>query len=109
MAKAKRARVESTLTDRYQTTVPSTVRDVLGLKKRDKISFTIEGDRVVLSRAQQQEDDPALGAFLGFLERDIKAHPQRVGAVTPGLVDRARSLVAGVEVDLDKSLPSEDE
>jgi antitoxin PrlF len=33
--------VESTLTDRYQTTVPVIVRHALGLGKRDKIHYTI--------------------------------------------------------------------
>ena len=43
--------VESTLTDRYQTTVPETVRRVLKLGKRDKIHYTIRLDgEVVLSR-----------------------------------------------------------
>ena len=32
---------ESTLTERYQTTVPETVRRALRLSKRDKIRFTI--------------------------------------------------------------------
>ena len=36
--------VESTLTDRYQTTVPDTVRRALRLGKRDKISYTIRPD-----------------------------------------------------------------
>ena len=61
--------VESTLTDRYQTTVPETVRRALRLGKRDKIHYTIRpsGD-VVLTRAQANDsDDPVLGAFLVFL------------------------------------------
>lgn len=33
---------ESTLTDRYQTTLPDPVRKVLGLSKRDKIQYTIQ-------------------------------------------------------------------
>ena len=37
---AIRLQVESTLTDRYQTTVPETVRRVLRLGKRDKIHYT---------------------------------------------------------------------
>ncbi len=58
---------ESTLTDRYQTTVPETVRKALGLNKRDKIRYTIQpGGQVVLSRAAQSEDDPVLGQFLNF-------------------------------------------
>ena len=32
--------VQSTLTDRYQTTVPETVRRALQLGKRDKIHYT---------------------------------------------------------------------
>ena len=65
--------VESTLTDRYQTTVPETVRRALQLGKRDKIHYTIRpGGEVVLTRAEStEEDDPVLGAFLGFLSRDI--------------------------------------
>ena len=43
--------VESTLTDRYQTTVPETVRRALRLGKRDKIHYTIRSDgEVVLTR-----------------------------------------------------------
>ena len=55
--------VESTLTDRYQTTVPETVRRALRLRKRDKIQYTIRpGGEVVLSRvAITGEDDPVLG------------------------------------------------
>ena len=44
--------IESTLTDRYQTTVPETVRRALRLGKRDKIHYTIRPDgEVVLTRA----------------------------------------------------------
>jgi antitoxin PrlF len=108
---AKPARVLATLTDRYQTTVPATVRDILGLKKRDTIYFTIEGDRVVPSRANQhdEDDDPALGEFLMFLDRDIKANPQCIRPFPSELIERARFLTANVEVDMDEPLPSEDE
>ncbi len=45
--------VESTLTDRYQTTVPETVRRALRLGKRDKIHYTIRpSGEVVLTRAE---------------------------------------------------------
>lgn len=43
-------KVESTLTDKYQTTVPGVVRKALGLKKRDRISCTILPDGDVLLR-----------------------------------------------------------
>lgn len=102
---------ESTLTDRYQTTVPETVRRALKLSKRDKIQYTIRpsGD-VVLSRLETGEkDDPVLGQFLGFLARDIASHPERLQAIDAELVQRIHALVGGVEVDLDAALSADDE
>jgi antitoxin PrlF len=103
--------VESTLTDRYQTTVPETVRRALRLGKRDKIHYTIRPDgEVVLSRAAAGEgDDPALLPFLGFLARDLVDHPERVQAVDAGLAQRIQALVGGVDVDLDTPLPADDQ
>ncbi len=103
--------VESTLTDRYQTTVPETVRRALRLSKRDKIHYSIRpGGEVVLTRAEASEgDDPVLGQFLGFLARDIASHPERLRAVDAGLVQRLQSLVSGIEVDLDAALSVDDE
>jgi antitoxin PrlF len=103
--------VESTLTDRYQTTVPETVRRALRLSKRDKIHYSIRpSGEVVLTRAEASEgDDPVLGQFLGFLARDIASHPERLRAVDAGLVQRLQSLVGGIEVDLDAALTAKDE
>jgi antitoxin PrlF len=103
--------VESTLTDRYQTTVPETVRRALRLGKRDKIHYTIRpGGEVVLTRAASaEEDDPVLGQFLGFLARDMASHPERLQAVDAGLVQRLQSLAGGIEVDLDTALSADDE
>lgn len=103
--------VESTLTDRYQTTVPETVRRALKLGKRDKIHYTIRpGGEVVLTRAgASEDDDPVLGQFLGFLAHDITRHPERLRSVDTGLVRRLQSLVGGIEVDLDAALSADDE
>lgn len=69
---------ESTLTDRYQTTVPDAVRKALHLGKREKIRYTIQPDgNVLMSRADQDEPDPALNSFLNFLANDIRTNPQR--------------------------------
>ena len=102
---------ESTLTDRYQTTVPETVRRALRLTKRDKIHYTIRpGGEVVLTRAGSSDrDDPVLAAFLGFLAGDIAAHPERLQSVDAGLVERLHALTAGIDVDLDASLSVDDE
>jgi antitoxin PrlF len=103
--------VESTLTDRYQTTVPETVRRALRLGKRDKIHYTIRpGGEVVLTRAEASDGgDPVLGQFLVFMAKDISSHPERLQAVDVGFVQRLQSLVGHMEVDFDAALSADDE
>jgi antitoxin PrlF len=103
--------VESTLTDRYQTTVPEMVRRSLRLGKRDKVHYSIRPNgEVVLSRAEVSgNDDPVLGQFLGFLSRDMAEHPERLQALDAGFVQRLQSLTTGIEVDLEAPLSADDE
>jgi antitoxin PrlF len=103
--------VESTLTDRYQTTVPETVRRALRLSKRDKIHYTIRPDgKVLLSRAKHvPTDDPVVGQFLDFLARDMTSHPERLQAVDSHLVQRLQMLTGGIDVDLAAPLSADDE
>jgi len=103
--------LESTLTDRYQTTVPDAVRRALKLGKRDKIRYLVQSDgSVVLTRASAAPgDDPVLDKFLQFLVHDIESHPARVGRLDAGLAKRIRALVKGVKVDLDAVLSPADE
>lgn len=103
--------VESTLTDRYQTTVPEIVRRALRLGKRDKIQFSIRSNgEVVLSRSDRSEvDDPVLGAFLEFLARDLADHPERLEVVDQSFMDRIFSAVGDFDIDLDAPLSAEDE
>ncbi len=103
--------VESTLTDRYQTTVPETVRRALNLGKRDKIHYTIRpSGEVMLTRAEpSEEDDPVLGQFLGFLATDITRHPERLQSMDAGFVQRLQSLVGDIDVDLDAPLSADHE
>ena len=104
--------IESTLTDRYQTTVPDAVRRTLKLRKRDKIRYVVRpSGEVVLTRAAAaaDESDPVVGKFLAFLTRDMAAHPERIRGIDPALLRRARSIVKGVKVDLDAPLQPEDE
>lgn len=111
MAATLTLEAETTLTDRYQTTVPEAVRRALKLGKRDKIHCTIRpsGD-VVLTRIEASDgDDPVLGQFLGFLAADITRHPERLQAVDACLVQRLQSLLGVVDVDLDAALSEDDE
>ena len=101
---------ESTLTDRYQTTIPDSVRKALGLNKRDKINYAIgPNGQVIISKADQPEDDPVLGQFLDFIVEDIKKNPTLIQAISSAQVNRVQSLVADVEFDLDAPLSEEDE
>jgi antitoxin PrlF len=101
---------ESTLTDRYQTTIPDSVRKALGLNKRDKIHYSIQPNgQVIISKADQPEDDPVLGQFLDFIVEDIRNNPLHIQAISSDLVNRVQSLVADVEFDLDAPLSEEDE
>lgn len=101
---------ESTLTERYQTTVPDPVRKALGLKKREKIRYTVQDNgEVLLSRADSHEEDPVIGQFLEFIADDMSANPSRINTVGSNLANRIQSLVADIEVDLDNPLSEEDE
>ena len=102
---------ESTLTERYQTTVPEAVRRALRLGKRDKIRFTIRPDGdVVLTRAVvPTSEDPVMGRFLNFLAHDMATHPERLAAIDAGLAQRIQFLVGDLKVDLDAALSADDE
>ena len=101
--------LESTLTDRYQTTVPDAVRRALGLSKRDRIRYIVQSNGSVILQRATQSDDPVLGSFLDFLARNIAEHPQHLRAIEPDLAKRMRSLTKGVKVDLEAALDPADE
>jgi antitoxin PrlF len=102
---------ESTLTDRYQTTVPDAVRKALNLDKRDRLRYTVLADGVVqLSRLDASEvDDPAISGFLNFLANDMTAQPQHLQPMTTALRGQIQQFTAGIRVDLTDTLSSENE
>lgn len=104
--------LESTLTDRYQTTVPTAVRQALRLGKRDRIRYRVmDGGQVLLERAQPDEvaGDPALAPFLGLMARDLQRHPERLSAVPAEFAGRLLQLVADAQIDLDAPLDPADD
>lgn len=101
---------ESTLTDRFQTTVPSLVRQGLHLEKKDKIKFTIQPDgSVLLSRSVEIQKDPVVESFLAFVASDMQNHPEKIQPLSASMRDRIEELTAGIELDLDAPLADEDE
>jgi antitoxin PrlF len=103
---------ESTLTDRYQTTIPEPVRRALNLGKRDKLHYAVQpGGEVILSKAAREDDeDPVMLAFLDLIARDIEAHPERLQAFDPAMLERIQQLVKDVDVgDINAPLPEDDD
>ena len=97
--------IQSSVTERFQTTIPKGVREALGLRRGDTLAYELRGEEVVVRRHPEQEgDDPVLVAFLDLLQRDIAVHPERLQRVTDALLQRGRELVDGVEIDLDAAL-----
>lgn len=55
---------EPTLTDRFQTTVPSVVRKAQHFDRKDKIKFIIQPNgEVMLSQVEQKDNDPVIEYF----------------------------------------------
>lgn len=100
---------ESTLTDRYQTTIPDAVRKALHLNKRDKILYTVQPDgHVFLSKIEENQDDPIIDSFLEFIAEDIRQNPQHLTSINQTFLNRIESLVSGVEFDLNEPLLDEE-
>ncbi len=53
----------SKLTSRAQTTIPKPVRAALRLNEGDVITYQIEGDRVILTRARNDSAEAPLATF----------------------------------------------
>ena len=71
--------ITSKLTSKAQTTIPQPIRAVLRLREGDELVYEIQGDRVLLSKAQQVRDgdDP----FRTFGEWDSPADRKAYGGL----------------------------
>ncbi|MBG58801.1 MAG: AbrB family transcriptional regulator [Porticoccus sp.] len=96
---------QATLTSKGQITLPKAIRQALGVTTGSKVSFELRGDEVVVTRADAKHEDPAIGAFLGVLEQDIR-QGKHIGSLPD---DLAEAMLANLEhpVELDESLESE--
>jgi antitoxin PrlF len=93
----------STITAKGQTTIPKAVRQALGVDYGGRIAFRVSEDGVTLCRADNEED-PAIETFLGFLAADIKARPQAIKAFSPDLAARIASLTKDMPVNLEDAI-----
>ena len=96
---------KSKITGKGQTTVPKFVRDALGVGAGGMITFRVdEQHRVSIHRAEDDGDDPVVGAFLSFLAEDMQKRPEAISALTPALAERIAALIEGVEVDQEEEI-----
>lgn len=96
----------ATVTSKGQITLPKPIRQVLGVTIGGKVAFDLRHGEVVVTRAEEAEhDDPAIEAFLGVLERDIRAgkHIQTL----PEELAKAMLANPGHAVNLDEAIEGE--
>lgn len=97
--------IEATITERGQTTVPSSIRKMLGVVKRGAVVFRgMEDGSVLIAPKAAVHDDPVLGGFLAFLERDMVRRPEGLVPLSQDLLDRTDALIGDLDVDLDGPL-----
>ena len=64
----------ATMTAKGQITLPKSIRQALGVDVGAKVAFELHEDgQVVVSRADAEHEDPAIGGFLDLLAGDIRA------------------------------------
>lgn len=64
----------ATITSKGQITLPKPIRQALGVDYGGKVAFNLSGSQVTVSRVEESpHDDPMIGAFLDFLEADIRS------------------------------------
>ena len=93
----------ATLTSKGQITLPKSIRQVLGVTTGSQVAFELRGGEVVVTRAEAEHEDPAIGAFLELLEADIRdgkhvrALPEDLAQAMLANVGRAKDLDEDIE------------
>jgi antitoxin PrlF len=100
-------KLTSTLTDRYQTTIPREIRSFLNLDKGAQIQYLIDpSGKVYLQNESTNElnEDPVLYSFLEFMEQDMRESPKRIQPLAAELMQKVQHLIKELDVDLDQPI-----
>ena len=95
----------ATLTSKGQITLPKPIRQALGVDTGGKVAFDLRGGEVIVTRADAEHEDPAIGAFLNLLEADIRAG-RHIHSLPEDLA-RAMLVNVGHAVNLDEDIEGE--
>lgn len=98
-------REQATLTSKGQITLPKFIRQALGVTTGGKVAFELRDGEVVVTRAEVEHEDSAIGAFLGLLEADIR--DGRSIRVLPEDLAQAMLANTGRANDLDEPIEGE--
>lgn len=104
---------EAKLTSQNQVTIPANVRKFLKLrggKSRVKFQMLASGSvmMVTVEDRPKKTEDAVLKPFLDLLAHDMTKAPERIQPFPKDLIKRARSLTAGVKVDMNGPLTGKD-
>jgi antitoxin PrlF len=55
--------IKSRLTSKAQTTIPASIRAALRLKEGDELAYSIDGDRVILTKATRGPTEDPFATF----------------------------------------------
>ena len=94
----------ATMTGKGQITLPKSIRQALGVDVGAKVAFELREDgQIVVSRADAEHEDPAIGSFLDLLAGDIRAgrHVRTIpDDLAQDMLEQARRE-AGPDEDID--------
>lgn len=94
----------ATLTSKGQITLPKLIRQALDVATGSELVFELRDGEVVVTRAEAEHEDPAIGAFLNLLDADIRKG-KRIGTLPKEL---AQAMLANVgHGDLNEDIEGE--
>lgn len=82
-------------------------------RQRAQVRAHVLGPRTLLVTLDESEPDdgieadPVIGAYLDFLERDMRDHPERLSPFPEAQMSRILALTRGVEADDDEAIPAD--
>lgn len=91
------------VTRKGQTTLPLSVRQLLGVPDGGRIVVRADGRRVTIEPVEGGHRDPAIGSFLRLIEKDLAAG-RNVGTLPDDLLQAMCQALDDVDVDLDEPI-----